>query len=82
MVADRFPLKELTVPTLVINAKDDSLAPYRFAAKAASRIPGARLVTIEAGGLFFRGHDTEVRAAIGTFVRELTRASRRPPRLN
>jgi pimeloyl-ACP methyl ester carboxylesterase len=72
MVADRFPLEELTVPTLVINARDDRLAPYRFAAKAASRIPGSRLVTIEAGGHFFMGHDTEVREAIGTFLRELT----------
>jgi pimeloyl-ACP methyl ester carboxylesterase len=71
-VADRFPLEELTVPTLVINARDDALAPYRFAAKAVSRIPGARLVTIEAGGHFFMGHDVEVREAIGTFVRELT----------
>jgi pimeloyl-ACP methyl ester carboxylesterase len=72
MVADRFPLEDLTVPTLVINATDDPLAPYRFAARAASRIPRARLVTIEAGGHLFMGHDTEVREAIGAFVRELT----------
>lgn len=72
MVADRFPLEELTVPALVINARDDPLAPYRFAADAASRIPGARLATIEAGGHFFMGHDTEVREAIDGFVRELT----------
>ena len=71
MVADRFPLEELKEPTLVINARDDPLAPYRFAAKSASRIPGARLVTVEAGGHFFMGHDAEVREAIGAFVREL-----------
>lgn len=72
VVADRFPLEQLTVPTLVINARDDPLAPYRFAAQAASRIPRTRFVTIEAGGHFFMGHDAEVRKAIGTFVRELT----------
>ena len=39
--ADRFPLERLTVPTLVISATDDPLAPYRYAAEAASPIPGA-----------------------------------------
>jgi TAP-like protein len=47
LAADRFPLEQLAVPTLVISARDDPLAPYRYAARAASRIPGARLVTIE-----------------------------------
>ena len=59
------------MPRLVINARDDHLAPYRLAAKAASRIPRARLVTIEAAGHVFMGHDTEVREAID-FVGELT----------
>ena len=36
------------------------------------RIPGARLVTIGAGGHFFMGSDTAVRDAIGTFVGERT----------
>ena len=36
---DRFPFEQLTVPTLVISARDDDLAPYRFAAEAARRIP-------------------------------------------
>jgi pimeloyl-ACP methyl ester carboxylesterase len=72
LVADRFPLEQLTVPTLVISARDDPLAPYRFAAKAASRIPGAKLVTIEAGGHLFMGHDAEVRKEIGAFVQGVT----------
>jgi pimeloyl-ACP methyl ester carboxylesterase len=66
--ANRFPLEQLAVPTLVISAKDDPLAPYRFAAQAASRIPGARLVTIERGGHLFLGHDAEVRNEISAFV--------------
>lgn len=72
VVADRFPFEELTVPTLVINARDDYLAPYRFAAEAASRIPGAKLVTIERGGHLFMGHDSEVREALKGFVHALT----------
>jgi pimeloyl-ACP methyl ester carboxylesterase len=68
LAADRFPLELLTVPTLVISARDDPLARYQFAAKAASRIPGARLVTIGRGGHLFIGHDAVVRKEISTFV--------------
>jgi len=72
LAADHFPLEQLTVPTLIINARDDPLAPYGFAAEAASRIPGAELVTIERGGHIFMGHDDEVREAIRAFVQALT----------
>jgi pimeloyl-ACP methyl ester carboxylesterase len=73
LVADRFLLEELTVSTLVINARDDtSFAPYRYAVEAAARIPGAKLVSIEGGGHWFMGHDADVREAIGAFVREVS----------
>jgi pimeloyl-ACP methyl ester carboxylesterase len=68
LAADRFPFEQLMVPTLVISARDDPLAPYRYATEAASRIAGARLVTIERGGLLFLGHDEEVRKEISAFV--------------
>jgi len=71
LAADRFPFEEIGVPTLVINARDDTFAPYRFAAAAANRIPGAKLVSIESGGHWFLGHDAEVRDAIGAFVRKV-----------
>ena len=71
IVADRFPLEELDVPTLVISARDDPLAPYEFAARAAARIQGARLETVESGGHFFMGHDAQVRRAVDEFVREV-----------
>lgn len=72
LAADRFPLEQLTVPTLIINARDDHLAPYRFAAGAASRIPGAKLVSIDRGGHIFMGHDNEARDAIEAFVQTVT----------
>jgi pimeloyl-ACP methyl ester carboxylesterase len=68
LAADRFPLEQLTVPTLVISAKDDPLAPHRFAVDAAARIPGARLVAIDSGGHLFLGHHAEVGKEIGEFV--------------
>jgi pimeloyl-ACP methyl ester carboxylesterase len=67
-----FPFKQIPVPTLVINARDDTFAPYRYAANAAARIPAAKLVSIQSGGHWFLGHATEVREAIGAFVREVT----------
>ena len=73
LAADRFPFEQIAVPTLVINARDDNtFAPYRSAASAAARIPGAKLVSIQSGGHWFLGHATEVREAIGAFVREVT----------
>jgi pimeloyl-ACP methyl ester carboxylesterase len=72
LVADRFPFERLRVPTLVVSARDDPLAPHRFAVKAAARIPGAKLVTVQGGGHFFIGHDAEVRTEIGAFVQGVT----------
>jgi pimeloyl-ACP methyl ester carboxylesterase len=73
MVADRFPFEELTVPTLVVSAVDDHWAPYTHAVTAASRVPGAQLVTIDQGGHLFLGHDAQVRTAIGGFIAAVTR---------
>jgi fermentation-respiration switch protein FrsA (DUF1100 family) len=61
-------VEQLAVPVLIISARDDPLAPYRFAAAAASRIPRARLVTIERGGHLFLGHDAKMRNEISAFV--------------
>jgi pimeloyl-ACP methyl ester carboxylesterase len=68
LAADRFPMEQLAVPTLVISARDDPLTPYRFAAAAAPRIPGARSVAIWRGGHLFLKQDAEVREEISAFV--------------
>jgi pimeloyl-ACP methyl ester carboxylesterase len=67
-VADRFPFEQLEVPTLIISATDDTLAPYAFATRAARRIPNATLVTIERGGHLFLGNDDKVREEIRRFT--------------
>ena len=41
------PLESIDVPTLIIHAKDDPLASYDAARRAAERIPGATLVDLE-----------------------------------
>jgi pimeloyl-ACP methyl ester carboxylesterase len=68
LAADRLPLEQLTVPTLIVSAVDDPWARHSYAVAAAARIPGARLVTIDRGGHLFLGHDAQVRAAIGAFI--------------
>jgi pimeloyl-ACP methyl ester carboxylesterase len=71
-----YPLEEISVPVLIINAVDDPLTLYKNAQSAAERIPGAKLVTIESGGHILLGHEEKVRSEIETFLNEY--ASTRP----
>jgi pimeloyl-ACP methyl ester carboxylesterase len=66
--SNAFPLEEIDVPTLLVHAADDRLAPYERAGPAACRIPGARLATVAAGGHLFLEHQAAVRAATTAFV--------------
>jgi len=68
---NRAPIDGIRVPTLIIHAGDDTLAPYANAVAAAPRIPGARFITIERGGHLFLGHEQKAREAITAFVEEL-----------
>ena len=63
-----YPLEKLTVPTLIVHAKDDSLVSYDAARQAADRIPGARLVSIERGGHLLLGDREDVGRAVAAFL--------------
>jgi len=65
-----YPLEEITVPVLIINAIDDPLALYDNAWAMAERIPGARLITVESGGHMLLGHEERVRSEIGEFLEQ------------
>ena len=73
---NQFPLEEITVPTLVVHAKDDHLAPHKHARKAAMRISGARLVTIDGGGHLFLEHQAQVREITAGFTAQLVANNR------
>jgi pimeloyl-ACP methyl ester carboxylesterase len=80
-LSNAFPLEDITVPTLLVHAADDRLAPYDRVPAAAARIPGAQLVTIDAGGHLFLQHQAQVRAATQRFIGEQLRPippARRP----
>jgi pimeloyl-ACP methyl ester carboxylesterase len=65
-----YPLEEITVPVLIINAVDDPLALHKNAQRMAERIPDSKLVTIESGGHMLLGHEERVRSEIVAFLEE------------
>jgi pimeloyl-ACP methyl ester carboxylesterase len=65
---NNYPLEALTVPVLVVHAKDDPLVSYDAARKAAGRIPGAWLVSIERGGHVLVGGREDVGREVTAFL--------------
>ncbi len=63
-----YPLEDLSVPTLVMHARDDPLASYAAAEQAAERIPGAVLVGLESGGHLGLGQEEVTRARLLAFL--------------
>ena len=45
-----YNLEAISVPTLIAHTKDDQLASHEASQRAATRIPGARFVSLESGG--------------------------------
>lgn len=65
------PLESLTVPTLLITARDDLFNTWPSAAYAAARIPRARLIVYEQGGHLLVGHGEAVRREIRDFLAQV-----------
>jgi pimeloyl-ACP methyl ester carboxylesterase len=62
------PLENVSAPTLVFHALDDTLVPYANGQHSAETIPGARLVTLEDGGHFLVGHQEEMLAEMAALL--------------
>ena len=65
---------ETGVPTLVVAAEDDTLAPYKDSRAMADRIPGARFVSVRRGGHALTQLDAGARIPVAEFLD----AARRP----
>jgi pimeloyl-ACP methyl ester carboxylesterase len=63
-----YPLDEISTPTLIINAKDDGLAAFDNAARAAERIARSKLLTIERGGHLLLGSESTIRKEIAALI--------------
>ncbi len=67
---DQYPFEQITVPTLVLHAKDDPLSSFRSVRMMAARIPGARLVAFERGGHLLVGNEEQVALEITHFLQQ------------
>jgi 2-hydroxy-6-oxonona-2,4-dienedioate hydrolase len=65
-----FPIQQISAPTLVIHARDDTLVPYIYGEHSAEQIPSAEFMTIEEGGHFLLGHYAEIRGATTAFLNQ------------
>jgi pimeloyl-ACP methyl ester carboxylesterase len=63
------PIEKITVPTIIIHAKDDPLCVFAPAKEAAHRIPGCILVAQESGGHLGLGQSEPTRASLDDFLR-------------
>ncbi len=62
-------LASIKVPTMVIAGRDDRLVPAENSRLMARHIPGAKLVELAGGHLFFVEHPAEFNRAVVDFVR-------------
>src|SRR5690606_39014855 len=65
---NEYPIESVSVPTLVVSARDDPMALYRNAAELAERIPSAELLTLESGGHMLLGNDDAISSRVRSFV--------------
>ena len=56
------------MPTLVVAAEDDTLAPYKDSRAMAERIPGAWFVSVGRGGHALTQLDAGARRAVADFI--------------
>ena len=73
----RLPLQNVNTPTLIISARDDLFNTLPAAEFTAAAIPNARLVVYDRGGHLLVGHEREVRALIGDFLKQANLKSTR-----
>lgn len=72
-------MERITMPTLVIGGGGTSVIPQGEVAAVAGRIPGARLVTLDAGHLVHESRPEEFLAVVEPFLGEGQRLTSRTP---
>ena len=63
-----YSLEAIGVPTMIVHAKDDPLVSYEAAERAAGRIPGARLTSLETGGHLLIGQTQAIQRELASFL--------------
>ena len=67
---NRYPLENITAPTLVISAADDLWKTFDAAKYTAENIPGAKFTGFESGGHTLIGHEEKVRSEVAQFIKQ------------
>jgi pimeloyl-ACP methyl ester carboxylesterase len=65
---NHYGLEAVKVPTLIVHSRDDPLASYDSARRAAACIPGARLVGVDRGGHLGLGQQEAVGPELAAFL--------------
>jgi len=65
---DTSPPETITVPTLIVHSRDDTLASFVPAESAAARIPHASLLAHDTGGHLQLGRVDETQDAVQAFL--------------
>ena len=73
---DRYPLENITAPTLVISAADDPWKTFDAAKYTAENIPGAKFIGFESGGHLLIGQEEKVRSEVAQFIKQHAIAGR------
>ncbi len=63
-----YPLEQINLPTLVINAKDDTLVNASHSFYAAQKIPNAKHIEFDGGGHVLMGHHQDSNLATTNFM--------------
>jgi pimeloyl-ACP methyl ester carboxylesterase len=63
-----YELEAITVPTVLVHARDDPLVGHEAAEDAAARIPGARLISLQSGGHLMLRQTGRLYAELSSFL--------------
>lgn len=75
-----YQLDKINVPALIIHAKDDTLVNPTHSQYAASKIPNARIITLESGGHILMGQKEKVQSEVTIFLKQHWAAGAQEPR--
>ncbi len=65
-----YSLDKINIPTLVINAKDDTLVNPSHSLYAAQKIPNAKHIEFDSGGHVLLGHHQDTKSVVMDFLRQ------------
>jgi pimeloyl-ACP methyl ester carboxylesterase len=63
-----WPLNQISAPTFIVHARDDTLVPFSNGEHSATEIPDAEFLQLETGGHLLLGHTDEIRRSLAAFL--------------